>query len=627
MFQARLSRQALVSCLTLFALLAVNFFVFPVLAAEKARLRVENYDIDAELNPRAHKLAAKAKVRFTALDDLSAATFELHNALRPTKVTDESGKLLQVERISQDNAIRVGLPDGLAKGKTTTLNFEYEGTLDSADDSPVPGVKLASVGEDTSYLLYAGRWFPVSNYGINRFTATIRVTLPAHMTVIGSGTPTVTNFGESRPIATAAEKPASTPAPSPSKDIPVLARKKAKPAATAAAKAAPKTPPDKTASDKAAPEKATTPTVLSSALPRKTWTFTWDKPSFPGTIIAGIFSETKPVGTGANVHVFFKPGKQVYAPAYGETAGKEFIYFAGLYSSSMTPNLNLVELPDDSVPSAWAPEMAAISSRAIQQKTNYRLLANTISRQWWGGIVSPATRDDWWITDGFARFSEARYVENAVGATGYEEVAKDMSVGSLAYDTVPLSSLGKLDPFSPEFQSLATDKGAAILHMLRYVMGDEKFDNTMRGFILKYSLKSASEEDFRKEAEEHQGSSLVWFFSQWLDSTGAPEFKTKYTVYRLGSNKGFRTVGKSRKTWTCSACPWRCGLTRTARRKNAQLTFPARTRPSRWKHSGGRGGSWSIPTITCSRTLPISGSGPPCCAGSRWCRRANCPRR
>jgi len=37
---------------------------------------------------------------------------------------------------------------------------------------------------------------------------------------------------------------------------------------------------------------------------------------------------------------------------------------------------------------------------------------------------------------------------------------------------------------------------------------------------------------------------LTWFFSQWLDSTGAPEFKTKYTVFRLGSNKGFRVVGQ-----------------------------------------------------------------------------------
>ncbi len=50
-----------------------------------------------------------------------------------------------------------------------------------------------------------------------------------------------------------------------------------------------------------------------------------------------------------------------------------------------------------------------------------------------------------------------------------------MSVGALAYDTVPLSSAGKLDLFSPEFQSLVTDKGAMILHMLRWVIGDQKF--------------------------------------------------------------------------------------------------------------------------------------------------------
>jgi aminopeptidase N len=119
-----------------------------------------------------------------------------------------------------------------------------------------------------------------------------------------------------------------------------------------------------------------------------------------------------------------------------------------------------------------------------------------------------------------------------------------MSVGALAYDAVPLSSIGKLDPFSPEFQSLATDKGAMILHMLRWVIGDQKYDQTMRTFASKYAGKPASLEDFRTLAEQNYGDKLTWFFSQWLDSTGAPEFKTKYTVYRLGSNKGFRVVGE-----------------------------------------------------------------------------------
>src|SRR5690349_2674406 len=68
-------------------------------AAEKPRITVDSYIIDAEIIPRTHKLVAKAKVKFTALDDISVATFELNNALRPTKVQDVDGKPLSAERV------------------------------------------------------------------------------------------------------------------------------------------------------------------------------------------------------------------------------------------------------------------------------------------------------------------------------------------------------------------------------------------------------------------------------------------------------------------------------------------------------------------------------------------------
>jgi hypothetical protein len=478
-FQPRRQRRALITCLALLFLLAS----LPARAADKMRLRVDDCQIDAELSPHIHKLVARAKVKLTALEDLTIATFELHNGLRLTKVLDAAGKPLSAERITQDSTVRVQLPGGLAKDASTTLSFEYEGTLDSADDSPVQGLKLASIGDDTSYLLYAGRWFPVNAYGINRFTATINVTVPAHLLVIGSG------------------REAATSNPAPKKPV-------------------------------------------AGALPTKTYSFVWDKPSFPGTIVAGVFQEFKSSEAGVDLHVFFKPAHQNLGAIYAGTAVKEFIYYVTLYGPAPSTTLKVVELPDDTVPSAWAPEIAAIASRAVTEKPNYRLLANTIAHQWWGTSVSPASRDDWWLNDGFARYSEARYVESAAGAAGLDETVKDMSVGALAYDTVPLSSVGKLDPFSPEFQSLVTDKGAMILHMLRWIVGDQKYDLTMRAFAAKFSGKSASLDDFRTIAEQNYGDKLTWFFSQWLDSTGAPEFKTKYTVYRLGSNKGFRVVGE-----------------------------------------------------------------------------------
>ena len=148
-------------------------------------------------------------------------------------------------------------------------------------------------------------------------------------------------------------------------------------------------------------------------------------------------------------------------------------------------------MPNDTVPSAWAPEIAALAGAHFTEKGNYRLLANTIAHQWFGTMVSPATKNDWWLNDGGARYSEALYVEHVAGEAGFQEVTKDMSVGALAYVSVPLADVGKLDTFSPEFQSLVTDKGGMILAMLRWVIGDNAFDKTMRTFCQQYSGKSA----------------------------------------------------------------------------------------------------------------------------------------
>jgi tetratricopeptide (TPR) repeat protein len=452
-------------------------------AAEKPRLRVDDYQIDAELTPHLHQISARARVKFTALSDLNVAVFELNNGLRVTKVLDANNKLLSAERATQDFTVRVPLPQGLAKDASTTLTFEYEGQLETADDSPVPGLKLAYVSDDTTYLLYAGRWFPVSGYGLNRFTSTINVTVPAHMVVIGSGKTTVAD-----------------------------------------------TPPSKKPN--------------SNGLPTKTFSFVSTKSSFPGTIVAGVFQEYKSDEAGMDLHVFFKPAHQKLAPQYTTSAVQEFTYYITLYGAPPSSKLNVVELPSDTVPYAWAPEIAAMAGSSITEKTNYRQLANAIAHQWWGVSVSPASKDDWWLSDGFSRYSEAMYVENAAGAAGLEEAVKDMSVGALAYDSVPLSSASKLDLFSTEFQSLATDKGAMILHMLRWVMGEDKYLKTMRDFATQFAGKSAGMDDFRAVAEKNYGDQLTWFFSQWLDSTGAPEFKVKYTVYRLGSNKGFRVTGE-----------------------------------------------------------------------------------
>ncbi len=442
-------------------------------AAERPTINVTGYVINAQLDPSDHTLKATARVTFTATDTTSNAIFELHNALKVDSVTDEQKHPLDGER-GPNATISVALPSPMRKGASTTLIFTYGGTLSGSEESPVEGLKVASIGDPISYLLYAGRWFPMVGYLTDRFTAEIHVEIPEGYRVVGSG-----NTGSPRPVSGGME-----------------------------------------------------------------YTFNWTRPSFPGTIIAGKFNEPMVVAGSPNVRIYLTDAHKQSGPEYAQTANKEFEFFGETFGESSTRLLNVVELPDDTLPAYWAPEIAAIAGARIADRSNYRLLANTMAHQWWGCMVSPATLNDAWITNGMSRYGELMYVERVAGQTALQAAVIDISAGALAYDTIPLTSAGRLDPFSPQFQSMTLEKGAMVFHMLRWEIGDDNFNKFLRAMITQYGDKPTRTRDVEKVAEEQSQQQLTAFFAQWLDGTGAPAFVNKYTVYRLGNNKGFRTIGE-----------------------------------------------------------------------------------
>jgi aminopeptidase N len=91
---------------------------------------------------------------------------------------------------------------------------------------------------------------------------------------------------------------------------------------------------------------------------------------------------------------------------------------------------------------------------------------------------------------------------------------------------------------------MSLEKGAMIFHMLRWEIGDKAFLATLKGALSQYSDQSMRSTDFEKVAEAQSQQQLTPFFAQWVDGTGAPQFTNKYAVYRLGNNKGFRTIGE-----------------------------------------------------------------------------------
>src|SRR5207245_11658189 len=138
-------------------------------------------------------------------------------------------------------------------------------------------------------------------------------------------------------------------------------------------------------------------------------------------------------------------------------------------------HIALVELPSYAVSLTCAPEIAVSSGTRVAGKTYSRLLANTLAHQWWGSEISPATLNDAWITNGMSRYAELMFVEDSAGKTAFQSAITDICAGALAYDTEPLTTVGRLDPFSPQFESMTLEKGAMVFHMLRSEMGDDVF--------------------------------------------------------------------------------------------------------------------------------------------------------
>jgi aminopeptidase N len=438
---------------------------------KRPRIDVENYVIDADINPHTQALSANVKVRFLPLDnDMSTATFELNSALNVSRVVDEAGHQIPASRSGQDYTLRLNFPAPLVKGKATTLTFTYDGRLTGAEDSPVYGIKFAAIQNDFAYLMYPSRWFPINDYTIDRYTADLHITVPSEFKVLAGGLEKTEKAGD-----------------------------------------------------------------------KMMYSFQYTKPSFPGSIALVQGDPRRVTEQGVTTSVYFRT-KQSMAAAYGEETGKVMTFLTSVYGLAPQANLALVETEDGTPNGYSAPGVIFLSPGGIGNTVGTRLLANQLARQWWGTLVSPINRDHMWLENGNARYAELLWEEHTNGPAAFEDAMRETNIEALTVENPPVIQSGRLEDYSPEFWATTAGKGAAILNMLRNVMGNDNFSKLLANFTQQFGWQSVSTADFRKLAEQISGQNLQYFFLQWLESSGAPEFKLEYTVFR--TQKGFRVMGK-----------------------------------------------------------------------------------
>jgi aminopeptidase N len=166
------------------------------------------------------------------------------------------------------------------------------------------------------------------------------------------------------------------------------------------------------------------------------------------------------------------------------------------------------------------------------------LMAHEIAHQWFGNSV---TENDWhhiWLSEGFATYLTAVYQEKTYGKEKFNETmksARDRVIGYYLRSPGPVVDTTITD-LMKLLNANSYQKGAWVLHMLRYKLGDTLFWKGMRLYYEDFKNSNAVTSDFQKVMEKVSGQNLEEFFREWLFIAGQPELKI---TKRSGERKGF----------------------------------------------------------------------------------------
>ena len=208
-----------------------------------------------------------------------------------------------------------------------------------------------------------------------------------------------------------------------------------------------------------------------------------------------------------------------------------------------------------------------------EQEANFLecLHAHKIAHQWWGNQVSWKTYHDLWMFEGFSSYFAYLFMkEKHPDGKQFRELMRSSKEKLLIKNSEgqTFESAGSLwlgsrlssSKFPDGYSNLIYNKGAWVLHMLRYLMqdpnsgSDQAFRSLMRNFLETYRGQSISTEDFKRMVEKNMGRGMDlegnrkmdWFFDQWIYETGIPTYRLESSITPLKTGE-FLLKGKIRQ--------------------------------------------------------------------------------
>jgi len=450
----------------------------------RTRFDVTNYRIEAELRPAEHILRATGDVTFVPLDATRSVVFELNGALKVEGI-ERNGKPLT--NFVQDPAglesigpnVRVDLGEVVQPNTPVTLRFRWAGALVTAEGGPLVTRRLAYVGNEGSYLMYAGRWFPFHDYAADRATADITVIVPAGFQVAGSGD----------------EPPTQSAGANGTTRFRFVHRQ---------------------------------PALIGNIAAGRYVTRTLKI----GGYDLQFFVQPGSEGRVERFAEVLGQALEFYSKQYGTPA------FGTRYTIAQIDNesLEAYAAPGMQFLSAsfFDPTRPAKEER-LQREAAYQWWGFTVALKSFDDAWLSQGLSEW---SAFA-LREATLSGAALDASQRDMQERALVFEQSASI---LRAPSTLDDTSPQYQSIVFYKGAMVFRMLRATIGNEKFDALLRTLLAQYRGKSVSIDEFERLTTQQVGQNMRYFFARWVEGTGVPEFTVDYQIIRTRTNK-FRARG------------------------------------------------------------------------------------
>jgi hypothetical protein len=487
---------------------------------------VIDYDVDVAATPDRQWIEGRTRIYLkTRASLLNTLTLKLADSLVVQSiVSNEFGRLFGV-RVKNQNTVVINLPAAVLRDTTLTLTVSYSGRLEpQAPDRETVAVQRGQENDfpvlsaEPNYL-YSSRsfWYPqaiVSDYA----TARIRLNVPVALEAVASG-----ELEPGFPALVAAKDPAQN-----RKLYAFVASQPVRYLAFVISRF----------------QRAETATI---GFPDRS------TPAGDGIALPGISYRS------VNLSVEANPRQTSRGRDLADRAGEIATFYQSLVGDSPYSSFTIA-LVESEVPGGHSPAYFASLNQPLPTTqlvwrndpasfNNFPefFIAHEIAHQWWGQAVGWRNYHEQWISEGFAQYFAALYAEHAHGEDTFAGVMRQLRRWGIEQsDQGPIYlgyRLGHIRNEGRVFRALVYNKSAAVLHMLRGLLGDDAFFAGVRRFYRTMRFKKAGTEDFRAAMEAVSGRDLERFFQRWIYGATLPRIAFSHRIEGTDVVLRFEQIG------------------------------------------------------------------------------------